>query len=71
MFSCIFGTFNLLLCAPHFKFIVEGRIAGKIAYDTINFKPEVDINPNGIKIEKEEMKGEIVFENVNFRYPSR
>jgi len=55
MFSCIFGTFNLLLCAPHFKAIVEGRIAGKIAYDTINFKSEVDFNPNGIKIEKEEM----------------
>lgn len=48
MFSCIFGTFNLLLCAPHFKAIVEGRIAGKIAYDTINFKAEVDINPNGL-----------------------
>ena len=71
MFSCIFGTFNLLLAAPHFKSIVEGRIAGKIAYDTINFKPQVDLNPNGFKIEKDNMKGEIVFENVNFRYPSR
>lgn len=36
MFSVIFGAFNLGGMAPHVKALTEGKIACKLAYDTID-----------------------------------
>jgi ABC-type bacteriocin/lantibiotic exporter with double-glycine peptidase domain len=42
-----------------------------LAYEIIDYKAEVQTNPNGKVLPKEEIKGEIVFKNVSFRYPTR
>ena len=63
--SIIGGTFAL------FKWIFEAQVAGKMAYDVIDHKSEVQINPNGTVISRENIKGEIVFKDVSFRYPTR
>ena len=71
IFSIIFGSFSLGGAAPHIKSISEGRIAGKLAYDVIDAVPDVDPNAEGIQVIKENVKGKITFENVNFTYPTR
>lgn len=38
-FGVIFGIFSLSAASPNIKAVVEGRIAGKLAYETINRKP--------------------------------
>ena len=53
------------------KFVFEAQVAGKLAYEIIDYKAEVQTNPNGKVLPKEEIKGEIVFKNVSFRYPTR
>ena len=55
----------------HIQAFIEGRVAGKLAYDTINYVTEVQSNPNGLVLSKDEIKGEIIFKNVNFTYPTR
>jgi hypothetical protein len=55
----------------HIQAFIEGRVAGKLAYDTINHVTEVQSNPNGLVLSKDEIKGEIIFKNVNFTYPTR
>lgn len=47
MFSVIFGAFNLGGAVPHIKSLAEGRIAGKLAYKTIDNVPKVDSTKGG------------------------
>ena len=42
-----------------------------MAYDVIDKKAEVQTNPNGKILPRQEIKGEIIFKNVCFRYPTR
>ena len=42
-----------------------------MAYDVIDYKAEVQTNPDGKIIPREQIKGEIIFKNVSFRYPTR
>ena len=51
--------------------IADRPVAAKLAYDIIDRKPKVDINPSGLKFNPATAKGEIKFNNVNFKYPSR
>lgn len=51
MFSVIFGAFNLGGAIPHIKALTEGRIAGKLAFDTIDTKPKVDPNKKGAMVD--------------------
>lgn len=71
MFSVIFGAFNLGGAVPHVKALAEGRIACKLAYDTIDHVPKVDPNQKGALIDKKNMNGVVEFKNVFFTYPTR
>ena len=47
MFCVVFGAMQLGGAAPAIAAISQGRVAAKLAYDVIDRKPKVDINPNG------------------------
>ena len=55
MFSVIFGAFNLGGMVPHVKAFTEGRIAGKLAFDTIDTTPKVDPNKKGALVSKDNL----------------
>jgi len=55
MFLVIFGAFNLGNAGPNLKAFTEGRIAGKLAYDTIDTKTQVDPNKVGTIVESDKM----------------
>ena len=71
MFCVVFGAMQLGGAAPMIAAVAQGRVAAKLAYDVIDHKSKVDINPNGVKFDPTKAKGEIKFSNVNFKYPSR
>ena len=71
MFMIVMGAFQAGAAGPHIKAITEGKVAGKLAYDTINEAPVVDPNTPGEKLKREDVVGRIEFKNVNFRYPTR
>ena len=51
-FGIIFGVFSLGAATPNIKAVVEGTIAGKLAYDIINRKPDILIDdPNAKRVE--------------------
>lgn len=49
----IIGTMNLGVGASHYQSTVEAKVAGKIAFDTIDQKPLVDPNKPGKKVERD------------------
>ncbi len=54
------------------KSIVEGKVAGKSAYDIIDRVPKIlQDDPKSLTLKKSEVKGELHFNDVVFRYPSR
>lgn len=62
--------FNMGMLGPALKAIGEGKVAGKLAFDVIDRKPQIKIsNPDGNKAEN--LKGHIEFKNVSFHYPTR
>ena len=71
MFSTIFGAFGLGGAVPHAKAVTEGRVAGKLAHETMAVKPIIDPTKGGIKLIRENMHGAIVFDKVSFTYPTR
>ena len=74
IFCVVFGSLGLTGATPAITAISEGRVAGKFAFDIIDHKPDIVINDDNKDlhvVKKEELKGEIKFENVNFTYPSR
>ena len=71
MFSIMIGTMGFMGVANHIKDMNDARIAGKLAYDVMNHKDEVQIKEDATKILKKTFRGSIEFKNVNFKYPSR
>lgn len=73
MFSVITGAFQITAAGPHIKALTEGRIAGKLAFDVIDFKPTVQRVVEGTRKLKndETTRGDIEFVNVDFCYPGR
>jgi ATP-binding cassette subfamily B (MDR/TAP) protein 1 len=58
------------MATPNIKAVVEGQLAGKLAYDIINRAPK--INNNDEKSKKlTNLSGRIEFKNVDFSYPTR
>jgi ABC-type multidrug transport system fused ATPase/permease subunit len=53
------------------KAVAEGRVAGKLAFDIIDRKPNIDQDKNVGKGTVDNLKGAIEFKNVDFFYPSR
>lgn len=43
-FGIIFGIFALGQASPNIKAVVEGRIAGKLAYEIINRDPIIQMD---------------------------
>ena len=71
MSAVITASFALAGSAQNMKVITEAKIAGKMAYDVIDAKPDVDPTLKGKKVEKDKMQGAISFKKVNFTYPTR
>jgi ATP-binding cassette, subfamily B (MDR/TAP), member 1 len=69
-FGIVFGVFSLGMAAPNIKAVTEGRIAGKAAYDLIERVPRILLDdPKAQPVG--EIRGQIEFKNVTFRYPTR
>lgn len=41
-FGVIFGMFSIGMALPSVKAVIEGRVAGKMAFDIIERKPRID-----------------------------
>ncbi|KAF9407280.1 hypothetical protein HW555_012637 [Spodoptera exigua] len=68
-FSVLQGAQNVGLTAPHMEAITTARASAASVYAVINRKPEIDIfSDDG---ERPELKGDIAFKDVHFRYPAR
>lgn len=68
----IIGAVTLGASMPNLKAIVEGQISGHVVYSTIEREPLISTDDQTKKnLNKERLRGEIVFENVHFRYPTR
>ncbi|KLO15998.1 P-loop containing nucleoside triphosphate hydrolase protein [Schizopora paradoxa] len=68
--AILIGSFSLAMLAPEMQAISHGRGAAAKLFATIDRKPAIDSsNPAGQK--PDNVVGEIVFENVDFNYPSR
>ena len=68
--SMLIGSFQLGNVAPNIRFVIKGIAACKTINEAINRVPVIDgDNDTGKTIDH--LKGEIVLQNVVFRYPSR
>lgn len=70
-FGVIFGMFSVGMATPNMKAVAEGRVAGKLAFDIIDRRPNIDQDNNVGKGTVDNLKGAIEFKNVDFFYPSR
>ena len=68
-FAVIIGFFSLGSTSNFYKNIIEGKVAGKMAFDIIDRVPTIDQDAEGNN--KHDLKGEIEFRNVDFFYPTR
>ncbi|CAH0663970.1 unnamed protein product [Spodoptera exigua] len=68
-FSVLQGAQNVGLTAPHMEAITTARASAASVYAVINRKPEIDIFSD--EGERPELKGDIAFKDVHFRYPAR
>jgi ATP-binding cassette subfamily B (MDR/TAP) protein 1 len=72
LMGIVLGISSFAQVSPQMKSIVEGKIAGKSAYDIIDRKPKIQQeDPAAITVPKGEVRGLIEFREVSFRYPSR
>jgi ABC-type multidrug transport system fused ATPase/permease subunit len=72
MVGIIIGAVTLGASMPNLKAIVEGQISGHVVYSIIEREPLIPLNDQTKKaVDKEKLRGEIAFENVSFRYPTR
>jgi len=57
MFNVMTGLIQISLVMPHVKAISEAKIAGKLAYDIIDYEPNVNPNKPGVLVDKSTVKG--------------
>lgn len=69
-FGVVFGVFSLALATPNIKALVEGKIAGKMAYDIIDKVPTIKLDDAEAK-HFQLGKGKIEFKNVTYSYATR
>lgn len=70
-YSIIIGGFSMGQSAPCVKAFAAGKAAAIKIFDVLDRKPLIDFNPNGIKINNNEFKGQFEFKNVSFSYPAK
>ena len=68
-FGMMFSAYSLSLAGPNFKALTVGRQAAHAAIETIDRQPEIEIDSESA-IRFEDLKGDIKFEDVVFRYKS-
>ncbi|XP_055916390.1 multidrug resistance protein homolog 49 [Eupeodes corollae] len=70
LFGVIMGAQNLGLSSPHLEAFAVAKGAAKSIFKTIDRKTEIDpMGEEGLR--PETVSGDIEFENLHFRYPSR
>lgn len=69
-FGILIATWNLGQCAPYFQIFNTARVAATKIYSVIESEPVINLSKGRGKKLKE-LKGEIVFNDVHFHYPSR
>ena len=70
VFMMVIGIMRLSGIPNFQKFVNEAKVAARLAYNVIDHVPDVDPNVKGKEVDKKSIKGEYVFENVCFSYPS-
>jgi ABC-type multidrug transport system fused ATPase/permease subunit len=70
-FAVITGAFALGQVGPSLQNISKAREAGYHIYKVIERQPPIKINDTNKKMATQALKGDIEFNNVTFRYPSR
>jgi ABC-type multidrug transport system fused ATPase/permease subunit len=63
----IIGLFSLSACSNHFKAVVEGRVAAKLAFEVIDRESAIPHDSG----DKHTIEGSIKLDNVSFFYPTR
>jgi ATP-binding cassette subfamily B (MDR/TAP) protein 1 len=64
------GSISLVMLAPEMQSITRGQGAASKLLQVIDRVPDIDsADPGGLKLQT--INGQIIFENVNFSYPSR
>ncbi|KAL4455398.1 hypothetical protein ABPG74_012550 [Tetrahymena malaccensis] len=72
IFACILiGGIRLNMAINSYKIFYEAKIACADILKVLKSIPIIQQNDSGIKINRDTVKGEFVFENVSFSYPSR
>lgn len=51
MLIVVLGTMNVGVGISHYQSLIQAKVAGKIAFDTIELKPKVDPNAPGSKVD--------------------
>ncbi|XP_045508618.1 multidrug resistance protein homolog 49-like [Colias croceus] len=70
LFCCFAAAQNIAMCNPHLEIFSTARGAAKSLFKILEKKSKINaLEDSGIKPEK--FKGNIVFENLYFNYPSR
>jgi ATP-binding cassette subfamily B (MDR/TAP) protein 1 len=71
LFLLLIGTVMAGGVSQHVPAISKSRVAGAMAFKTIDHVPSIKTNEKGTKVVKaDDIKGKFEFENVCFNYPS-
>lgn len=70
LFCVITGSMGLMGIGPNVKIITEGKVAGKLAFDFIDYVTPIP-SDDKTKSKLETVTEGIEFKNVTFRYPTR
>jgi ATP-binding cassette subfamily B (MDR/TAP) protein 1 len=70
LFSIVFGAFALGQASPNIKAINDAISAASELFWLIDRKPLIDLDHSKLKPKKEDIHGQISFEDVTFAYPS-
>ncbi|KAK5972582.1 Multidrug resistance protein pgp-3 [Trichostrongylus colubriformis] len=68
--SMLIGAYFLGLISPHLTVLLNSRVAAAAIYYTIDRQPDIDVYSSDGKIPLR-IRGNIEFNNVHFRYPTR
>ncbi|KJH41504.1 ABC transporter, ATP-binding protein [Dictyocaulus viviparus] len=68
--SMMMGAYFLGLISPHLMVLLNARVSAAVIYDTIDRRPKIDVYSTSGKLPGN-IKGDIEFNNVHFRYPTR
>lgn len=72
IFCVLFSSFGFAGSAPMLASVQEGKIAGAFAFEVIDHVSDILPDEEGTKVlKREDVQGELTFENVSFNYPSK